>query len=308
MAFLRALIVLAGTLATVTASAAQLYWIADDGIHRANLDGTGQQLIVPSPAIGFSGMAVDTSANRLYWIEGSFPFDIRYATLDGVNPRHFLTVEYAGGGIFVHPTTHDVWWGGRRNNQLDPITAVLYTSPDGSTSTSAFIPSKPDLNQFFIDAVAGKLYNVDTDDDGLSRMNLDGTSREFLETSNAMAVDPVGRYVYFYSFNSDAQTAEMHRMSFDGTAQEPLFTMPVPWVNRGFAFDPQSQTLFIGDNHPGVIYRVNIDGTGLQPIISTTDDGPWQMLVVVPEPSTLAMMLAALPLAYIAYRRRQPLS
>ena len=94
-------------------------------------------------------------------------------------------------------------------------------------------------------------------------------------------------------------------MNLDGTDQQPIFDPGVGNIRRGLAIDPQSSTLFISQSFPGVIYRVNTDGTGLTPIISTIDTGARQLLVVepVPEPSTLAMLLAAVPLGYLAYRR-----
>src|SRR5205085_8190643 len=286
---------------TVTASAAQLYWTDDSGIHRANTDGSGQQLIVSGPTSGIWGIAADTTANKLYWIEGTIPAEIRQSNLDGSNPQHFLTVGYAGGGIFVHPTTHAVWWGGRRNDQLDPNTAVLYTSPDGSATASAFMPNKPDLNGFFIDASAGKLYNIDTDDDGLTRYNLDGTGFEGLSNSTNLAIDFAAGKFYFTDSNG------VYRANLNNTGKELAFTPPFEIQDQTLAFDPVSSTLFMDAgtqfNLPG-IYRANTDGTGLVRVIPVTGNAGQLILVqAVPEQSTLAMLLAALPLGYLNRRR-----
>ena len=75
---------------------------------------------------------------------------------------------------------------------------------------------------------------------------------------------------------------------------------------HGLAVDAATGFLYISDwQIPPTIYRVNFDGTNPQPIIAGNDTIENLLLIeVVPEPSTMAMLLAALPLGCLAYRRR----
>jgi hypothetical protein len=293
MAFLRA--VAAGFVLLTAASsidAAQLYWIDAGGIHRANLDGSAQQLVIPATGVGVSSMAADTTNDWLYWIMEDNPAQIRRGKLNGSDPHDFLTVDEASGGIFVHPTTHDVWWGGSKGTDNN---SVFRTSADGVTTTMAFKPVDGDLNDFFIDGNTDKLYNLDTDDDGVRRMNLDGTALEGVGGGNVMAVVPSEGKIYYGN----------RRSNLDGSGQEVLFESSVMPTYRAYAVDPLTSTMFMGE-YSGTIYRINIDGSNLQPIITGPGPIAKMMLVeLVPEPSTLTMLLAALPLAYLAYRRRR---
>jgi hypothetical protein len=291
-----ALLVAAATLTSLASSsslAAQLYWIDAVGIHRASLDGSAQQLIVPATGSVMS-MAVDASSNKVYWIEAEVPTRIRRANLDGTSAEPFLTVDQASGGIFGHPTTHDLWWGGSLGVDDN---SVFRTTADGLATTMVFKPEggpDGDVNDFFIDADAGKLYNLDTDDDVAHRVNLDGTGSEVVGGGNVMAVVPSQGKIYFGN----------RRSNLDGSNHEVLFDTPVMPTYLAFAVDPVSSTMYMGE-YEGSIYRMNLDGSNLQLIITGTSP-VGKMLVVepVPEPSTLAMLLAALPLAYLAYRRR----
>jgi hypothetical protein len=310
MAFFRALVVIAGTLATVSASAAQLYWIDDSGIKRANLDGSGQQQVVSSPANAIFGMAVDVGTDTLYWTNGA---QITRAHLDGTSPQTFITPLQPDTGMFVHPTTHELWWAGR----IDEATrAVFRTSSDGLTTVPVFVEggsnSLPDsffddLNGFFIDAAAGKFYKLDVDDDQLSRVNFDSTNLELLagfgdddRSASSMAFDLSSGKVYY------AHAERVFRDNLDGTGDETLLTLSGLGVAaRTLAFDASSSTFFFGNPAPATIYRMSVDGSAITPIASAMDNFRQLLLVQpVPEPSTLAMLLAALPLAYFAYRRR----
>jgi hypothetical protein len=279
--------------AAPSVEAAQLYWIDPAGIHRANLDGSAQQLIVPAAGSVMS-MAVDAGSNQLYWIEAGVSTSIRRGNLDGSGAEPFLSVDQAAGGIFVHPTTHDLWWGGSLGVDQN---SVFRTTADGLTTTMAFKPeSGPDgdVNDFFIDADAGKLYNLDTDDDVAHRINLDGMGSEGVGGGNVMAVVLSEGKIYFGN----------RRSNLDGTDHEVLFDTAVMPAYLAFAVDPVSSAMFMGE-YEGSIYRMNLDGSNLQLIVTGTSPvGKMLLVEAVPEPGTLAMLLAAVPLGYLGYRRR----
>src|SRR5205823_6566279 len=104
--FLRGLVVLAPLLALgQKAGADAIYWTENDlfqplgrgQILRANLDGTGKELLVsglkPDPGVG---LALDVQGGKMYWVSAdtSNPGDIRRANLDG-----------SGQEVLIHGTS-----------------------------------------------------------------------------------------------------------------------------------------------------------------------------------------------------------
>jgi hypothetical protein len=196
----------------------------------------------------------------------------------------------------VHPTTHEVWWVGALTANQG---GVLRTSADGATTTLAFPPGD-DANQFFIDAGANNFYSLNGDDGGITRFNFDGASALLVDDAEAMAFDLPGGKTYF-DYDS---SGTIYRANLDGSNIETAMNLPVNPQTGALAFDSSSQTLFIGNLFPSGIYRVNSDGTGLHPIVTTT--GLVNQILVLPEPSTL--VLAAVPLGCFAWRRRRSLA
>ena len=88
-----------------------IYWtnLGTNDIRRANLNGSGQQILVgglPGPA----GIALDVTAGKMYWIDNySLRADIRQANLDGTDQQMLvsglvdpfgITLDIAGGKIY----------------------------------------------------------------------------------------------------------------------------------------------------------------------------------------------------------------
>jgi hypothetical protein len=307
MAFLRALILLAGTLATVTASAAQLYWTDGAGISRANIDGSNPQLIVPRTGVWIPSFTYDADHQKLYWIEAvdNAQHAMRAVNLDGSGYQTLLSSIETGQAIAYRSADQMIYWSGAWQGDG----AVLRTSIDGSTTEPAFISTKGDLNRFLIDEPGGKLYELDLDNRVIERVNLDGTQQEEVfgnnqlptEEPRSMAFDLAAGHLYWTQYDG------VHRGNLDGSNDQLLFDPVFDTYNPGLAVDPTAGHLYISSVQPAAtIYRVNLDGTNPQPIIVGNDTIENLLLIeAVPEPSTLAILLAAMPLGYAAYRRRR---
>jgi len=87
----------------------KLYWSDRNGIHRANLDGSGGENLLPDRA---TALALDPNGGKLYWVVG---VTIRRADLDGTNtetlvsegplrPQRGLALDLAAGKMY---------WGAR---------------------------------------------------------------------------------------------------------------------------------------------------------------------------------------------------
>ena len=93
------LIIVALSLSTIPKQAyaydKMIYWSDDTGINRINPDGTGRQQIIPyeSGYWGY-GLAIDSSAGKMYWTEGYYGTGagkIRCSNLDGSNAQTIVT-------------------------------------------------------------------------------------------------------------------------------------------------------------------------------------------------------------------------
>lgn len=103
----------------VDATAGVMYWTstrADEGcrIRRANLDGTGEQVIVSCPvgdAANLRGIAVDHAGGKIYWCDGGHGV-IRSAGLDGSAPATVLASHALNGltGIAIDAAGGAIYW------------------------------------------------------------------------------------------------------------------------------------------------------------------------------------------------------
>jgi hypothetical protein len=103
----------------VDAAAGVMYWTstrADEGcrIRRANLDGSGEQVIVAYPigdAANLRGIAVDHAGGKIYWCDGGNGV-IRSAGLDGSSPATVLSSHVLNGltGIALDAAGGAIYW------------------------------------------------------------------------------------------------------------------------------------------------------------------------------------------------------
>ena len=81
-------------------------WEGEAGISRANLDGSGLELLV-SPGDKRS-IALDITGGKMYWTDGSR--GIGMANLDGSNIRNFETPDFTTGGITLDLSNGTMYW------------------------------------------------------------------------------------------------------------------------------------------------------------------------------------------------------
>jgi hypothetical protein len=308
MAFLRGLIVSAGFVVVLAASsvdAAQLYWTDGAGINRANIDGTSPQLLVPRTGVWIHSFTFDPDHQKLYWMESGSDnlYSMRAANLDGSGYQTLLSGIQTQQAIAYRSADQMIYWGAGVGG------GVQRTSIDGATTELAFPTLSVDLNRFFIDEAGGKLYQLDLDNRVINRFNLDGTQYEEVlgtnppshEEPRSMAFDLAAGQLYWTEYTG------VHRANLDGSNDQLLFDPAFDTYNAGLAVDPATGQLYISSVQPAAtIYRVNLDGTNPQAIIVGNDTIENLLLIeAVPEPSTVAMLLAAVPVGYFVSRRRR---
>lgn len=159
----------------------KIYWNWGSRIMRANLDGTGQEAVYAGSGLPF-GVALDTSAGKLYWTErmSGHTGYVRKANLDGTAVQNLvmtgpnsllydLDLDLAGGRIYwvnVHPNAS---------------TTIDSSNLDGSGT--AVLLEQYGLSDIVIDGLNRKMYWTDTSLDRIQRADLDGTHIENVVTT-----------------------------------------------------------------------------------------------------------------------------
>lgn len=184
--------------------------------------------LLPPSGVGVQSIAVD--ATHLYWIAYAI---VGRSKLDGSEPE----VLFQGDGTSVPPN----------------IPSNLIAVPE-----------------------LGKLYWVDAL--RLVRMNMDGTNLEVMGSVgfiSSLVVDPEAGQLYFITRGSGAK--QIKRAELDGSNVEVILNLP-EW-NQGtdsvvpvtLEFNPDQEKLYwvarFSDN-TGILQRANVNGTGLEDVLS----------------------------------------
>jgi hypothetical protein len=295
----------------------KVYWTHDqEGIRRANLDGSGPESLVLNAEDGGTNLmsiALDLAGGEMYWTNFGGTL-IRKANLDGSGIRTIFRPE--NGATFF---------------ALDPTNSMMYWSENLATATHDILRATlPPIDIVIPDLITagglavhdGLLYYVDTDLTGttlgtgsIHRANLDGSDDQTLLSNLmlpfAIAIDPDGGKFYWGDPTQGIRRANLNgsspqtvvnttgavhidldrinnkiywtdgtsirRANFDGTSAEPVVTgLPVP---RGVAIHSGlSKVYWTQPDSPGGIFRANLNGTNVETVVGDADvDDPWSL-------------------------------
>lgn len=200
-----------------------VYWggseayLGGPGVRRANLDGSGAQLLVGSWMP--EGVAVDEADGKVYWAEAA-QHAIRRANLDGSSAE-----ELASGlgccsiaspmGVALDLTHGKLYWASMAYH------TIQRSNLDGTNvETLVTVPGWP--SGIALDPVDAKLYWVEQGG-AIWRSNLDGTQVQPVLLGLApylmgLAVDPVGRTMYWTA----REPGRVMKAKLDGTGVETV--------------------------------------------------------------------------------------
>lgn len=181
------------------------------------------------------------------------------STLDGTLATDLFSEQFSPYDVAVDPVTAEVYWtdnsdsGSIRRGKQDGTAAVTLLK-----NLNAFgIPGNGSLA---VDSSLGFLYWT-SNDTGIYRSRLDGTSVESIISANATEVvtEGVGRYIYYSDYLGQAgeYVGRIRRANPDGSLPTTIFT--APRVIYDLAVDPLHGHVYFRD---AGIRRANLDGSG----------------------------------------------
>ena len=146
-------------------------------IQRAGLDGSNVEDLVSEfrgHLVTPQDIALDQTAEMVYWVEKKEMGSIQRASLDGSNMEEVMSGEgFAySNDIDVDPAAGKIYWivtGGK---------AIRRASLDGSNVEDVVTSRAGSLMCIALDVRQGKIYWVETGSNAIHRANLDGTGVE----------------------------------------------------------------------------------------------------------------------------------
>jgi hypothetical protein len=258
-----------------------IYWgdFVSNDIRRANLDGTGQTILVSGQ--DHPKMSLDLAGGQMYWASGS---DIRRGNLDGSGETTLIS------GL-SRPTGPALDIAGGRMYWSDVFTGeILRANLDGSEPT-VLIRGPNGPREVKLDLIGGKMYWPVNGDGTIRRANLDGSSSELLVNGLiepvGLALDLAGGKIYW----TDYRSGDIRRANLDGSGQEILIqNLPGP---GGIDLDVVNRLMYWADAS-GDIRRANFDGTGQETLIKGLNN-PVTIALDLGAPGTAVYFALAAP-------------
>ena len=182
----------------IDAEAGMMYWSADNVIRRADINGSGIELLVSDA--GASGIALDLVNGKMYWTRrgGGTDDSIHRANLDGSNNQAILTngapLRFDTPlGIAVDPAGGKIYWSSQSRRSI--FRADLDgTSPEAIEGRDAGNDVLGNPEYVALDVAAGKIYWADRGNAVIQRTKMDGTGvlETLVDFGSGGLIAPIG--------------------------------------------------------------------------------------------------------------------
>lgn len=255
----------AGAIFADTATAQHIYWLNDEGIHRANTDGTDAVTILPD-AWG-TNLSLDVQRGHIYWSHygcglGCIPWrpgEILRANLDETDWETVISdVKVDVHHFTIDPIAMKLYWGGPGFGDLWDEATISSATFSGEDLQRLFYTWP---GQMAVDPIGQELYWIGLF--GLAHAPLNGaTSCESFGPWGRMydlLVDVCGRRLYW------SESGRIMRSRLDGSGAEEVIETPTGRASR-IALDPLGRKIYWLS--AGSIRRGNLDGTGEEEVLS----------------------------------------
>jgi len=251
-----------------SAAADQIYWAARDthAIKRANLDGTGVEVVVNLGSDTPWGLALDPHGRKVYWAQTNpFPGRIQRANLDGTNVETIFTDpnNLNEFGLAIDVTGGKLYWTSLVTNIQKPTPSVRRANLDG-TDVEALVTDLPNPSGWGItlDLVGQKMYfGTGLVQGSLYRANLDGSGLQqliFDTGSSAVGVAVHSGTAKAYWVVEGPMNEGLFRANLTGTSINTFNSNTC----RGVALDVTAGKLYWTDTT--FIHRSNLDGSNVE--------------------------------------------
>lgn len=284
----------------------KIYWTTDTGnrIQRANPDGTNVETIVSGLANPL-GLALDTESDTMYWTHRSSG-EIWRASLSGSNagPVVSLATGTELRGIALDRTNRRLYW-------VNDTTQTIQRASLNGGEMEDVIRFGPEgrVIGVTLDVEHNKMYWGDYAQWRIMQADLDGNGATPLiqlaiDRPYYLEPDTENRQLYWVDYLGQ----RIRRVSLDGGEAETL--VETAGTPIGIALDiPHGKVYWTLAT--GVVQRANLDGTGVEDVV-TGLDGVWAIElgvtgVGVPAFSTFGLAIATASfvlLAGVVLRRR----
>ena len=268
-----ATVALSGTGTGLGAEPRQIYWVSQDEIWAANLDGTDPRAIVTGQA-GLEGIAANS--NHLYWIIG-FNGTIWEANLDGSSPHTIVTGLGTQAVAGVAVTSSQIYWA-NVGDASDGAGTIWAANLDGSNPhaivTGQFAPTGVAADASLIYWASARSGTAGSGT--ISAANPDGTSPRTIVTGQfaptGVAVD--ASHLYWTSTEDSLPANGLISVAnLDGTSPRTIVTGQNQSKLSGVASD--GTHLYWTSTDDGQIWRANLDGSDPQAIVTGQTSPTW---------------------------------
>jgi hypothetical protein len=258
-----------GALQPEALPADSIFWADGGTIRRANLDGSGAEVVVTGAFA--SGVALDSRAGKVYWTSEAAG-KIQRANLDGSGVEELLTGLRQPQGIALDLAAGKVYWteffpalrGGR----------IRCANLDG-TGVRDLVVGLSFPAGIALESASAKMYWTELEGT-VRRARLDGRGVEDLTTLSCgagIALDGPGGKMYLANCGGGPGGPRIQRANLDGSGLEDLFQDQVSArAPYAVALDLAARKLYWTESgNPdggGKVRRANLDGTAVEDLVA----------------------------------------
>jgi Low-density lipoprotein receptor repeat class B len=278
-------------------AAGKMYWL--DGntgrIQRANLDGTGIETLVSLSPTQFrpAALALDVAAGKMYWTS-FMARKIQRANLDGTGVQDVVTVGSHAQliGIALDIVNGRMYWVEVFGGDGSKV-GIRRARLDGS-GVEDVINGQSAPWALALDLDGNRMYWSDYGFDTIRRATLNGTGVQVVVgavESFGIALDVAAGKMYWTDLF-------IKRANLDGSAGEILYRPPagVPSSLMAIALDVAAGKMYWADAGAKKIMRANLDGTGIEDVVTTGLERPLSIaLDLGAPPPSVGVAAAILP-------------
>ncbi len=288
--------------------AGQVYWTDknDATIWRGEMDGSQSSerlLDWNAGLIEPRGLGLDVAAGKMYWADAGTG-TIRRANLDGTFIEDLVTGRPFMGDLELDVAAGKMYWAETFNS------SIRCANLDGTGAVDLF-PGETAPYYLELDIPAGMMYWAQESEASNTnttifrgRMDGAGSVEEFLTGLHVVrdiGLDLANDMIYW----NERNLHQVQRTEVGSGVLETLFTVADLGKPHGMALDVPEGMIYWTTTGTDSVMRGKMDGSGDYQLLYTSPGAPWDIELLVPEPSTLVLAIAGLVsvLAMVIRRR-----